>query len=144
MTKKNLWLLMALAALAVIYVCFFTTWFKPKPLVIYDTARQLRRFRNRPDLPYILFGFNNGRYALTEVKVVCLANYQANAETPPLWHLVSDSNSVPVQDFVYGQRIRGMRPAMAGEQAQMLATNVTYVLLVTAGREKGAHNFSLK
>lgn len=144
MTKKNLWLLMALAALTVMYVCCFTTWFKPKPMVIYDTARQLRRFRNRADLPYILFGFTSGRYALTEVKVMSLANFQANPNMPPLWHLISDSNSVPMQEFVYGQRIRGMRPAMAGEQPQMLETNVTYVLLVTAGREKGTHNFSLK
>jgi hypothetical protein len=143
MTKKNLWLFAALAVLATVYVCFFTSWFKPKHILIYDTSRQLRHFRNRPELPYILFGFNNGRLQLTDVKVVPLAHYQVNPDTPPLWHLVSDSNSIPVEEFVYGQRIRGMRLARAGEPAQMLDTNVTYVLLVTAGRLTGSHDFTL-
>jgi len=143
MTKKNLWLLAALAVLATVYVCFFTTWFKPKHILIFDTSRQLRRFRNRQDLPYILFGFSSGKLQLTDVKVVPLAHFQANPNTPALWHLVSDSNSIPVQEFIYGQRIRGMRLAKAGEQPQMLDTNVPYLLLVTSGHLTGTHEFTL-
>jgi hypothetical protein len=144
MTKKNVWLFAGLAALAIIYVCFFTTWFKHKSIGIFDSARPLRHARNRGELPYILFGLDNGLLQLTEIKVVSLTQYQANPNAPSLWHLVSDSNSVPIQEFVYGQRIRGMRPAFKGDQPQDLETNVTYRLFVTAGGEKGFHDFKIK
>lgn len=144
MTKKNLWLFTGLAALAIIYVCFFTNWFKPKTIGIFDTAREVRRFRNRGELPYILFGFENGNFRLTEIKVVSLTNFQSNSRAPTVWHLVSDSNSVPLQQFVYGQHIRGMRPAFSGDQPQDLETNVTYRLFVIAGRYKGFHDFKVR
>ena len=144
MTKKNLWLFAALAVVAATYVCFFTSWFKPKTIGIFDTSRQLRRFRHRGELPYVLFGFENGSFRITEIKVVPLADFQKNPNAPSVWHLVSDSNSVPVQQFVYGQRIRGMRPAFTGDAPQDLETNVTYRLFVAAGNEKGFHDFKIK
>jgi len=61
----------------------------------------------------------------------------------PVWHLISDSNSVPVKVFSYGQGIRGMKPAVAGSRAQPLETNVAYRLLVTAGKAKGQHDFEI-
>ena len=64
--------------------------------------------------------------------------------TPPLWHLVSDSGSAPVREFVYGQGIRGMKPALKGEGPQPLETNVVYRLFVAAGNIKGTHDFKIR
>jgi hypothetical protein len=144
MTKKNLWLFGGLAALLAVYIVFFTDWFKPKTIGIFDTSRPtIRRFRNKQDLPFILFGLE-GKYQLTEIKIVDLAKFEADPLTPTLWHLISDSNSLPVQRFIYGQRIQGMRPSFKGDLPQPLETNVTYRLFVTAGAAKGIHDFSIK
>jgi len=144
MTKKNVWLFAGFATLVVLYIVFFTNWFKPKTIGIFDTSRPMRFFRGRKqDLPFVLFGLE-GTYRLSEVKVVDLAKFQSDPLTPTLWHLVSDSNSVPVQRFVYGQRIWGMRPAFKGDLPQPLDTNVTYRLFVTAGNAKGTHDFQIK
>ena len=62
----------------------------------------------------------------------------------PLWHLVSDSNSVPVMTFFYGQNLRGLQPQVPGSRPQPLATNVAYRLCVTAGKYHGENIFVLK
>jgi len=143
MTKKNILLIAVLLALIAVYAVFFTDWFKTKTIRIFYTNRQVEYVRARRDVPYILFGLE-GRYRLTEVRVVSLADYQKNPNASSLWHLVSDSNSIPVKEFIYGQHIHGMRPALAGENPQTLETNVVYHLIVSAGRIKGEKDFSIK
>lgn len=143
MTKKNAWLFTALAVLVSLYVVFFTNWLKPKTITLFDTTRPMRH-RGRSDLPFILFGITQGQLKLTEVKVVPLDSFRTNSLAPAVWHLISDSNSIPVQRFAYGQRIWGMRPPVRGEVAEPLQTNVTYRLFVVAGRVKGQHDFEIK
>jgi hypothetical protein len=143
MTKKN-WLLLALAlALGVVYIRYFTDWFRPQTIHIAHTTRNLRS-RSQPAnaSPPLNFGLNR-QCRLTEITVVPLAIWQTNPNVPPVWHLISDSNSVPVRTFPYGQGIRGMKPAVAGSRAQPLETNVAYRLLVTAGKAKGQHDFTI-
>jgi len=94
-------------------------------------------------LPSLQFGVNH-KLKLTEIRVVPAAGFQTNQNVLPLWHLVSDSNSVPVNSFSYGQFIRGMKPAVKGARPQMLETNVRYHLIVTAGNFKGEHDFQIK
>jgi len=144
MTKKN-WLLIVIAVgLAVAYGVFFTDWFQPQTVRIFHTTRNLPgRSAQRAGLPNLMFGLNR-KIKLTEIRVVPLAAYQTNQNTLPLWHLVSDSNSVPLKTFTYGQLIRGLKPAIPGIRAQPLTNNVTYRLLVTAGKIKGEHDFELK
>lgn len=143
MTKKDICLVALLVVLATVYVCLFTNWFKPKTIKIGYTARQLRYYRTRKDLPDVLF-LMEGTFRLTDVKVVPLASFQADPHTVPLWHLISDSNSIPVQRFAYGQHIRGMKAALRGAQAQELETNVTYRLFVSAGNTKGYDDFEIQ
>ena len=81
---------------------------------------------------------------LTEIKAVPLAAWQADPNTQPVWHLVSDSGTERVNSFVYGQPIRGLKPAVAGARPQPLETNITYRLFLTAGKFKGQHDFELK
>jgi hypothetical protein len=81
---------------------------------------------------------------LNEITLVAVDAAGTNQSNLPLWHLVSSSNSVPVKSFFYGQNIRGLRPAVSGSRPQPLATNVTYRLIIQAGKVKGQHDFQLK
>ena len=144
MTKKNWLLLATFAALAVVYVVCFTDWFKPKTVQIFHTIRTAHFRRAKAGAgPSLIFGINQ-KLKLTEIKVVPAAEFKTNENTLPLWHIVSDSNSVPVSSFAYGKPIRGMRPAVKGASPQPLETNITYLLIVTAGNIRGEHDFELK
>ena len=145
MTRKS-WILIGFAlALAIAYAVFFTNWFKPGAIKIYHLTRPtgfaMRTRRDAP-APPITFGLE-GSYKLTEIKAVPLAEWQTNQHALPIWHLVSDSNSVPVKFFVYGQRIRGMKPAVPGARPQPLQPNVACRLFVTAGKARGRHDFEI-
>jgi hypothetical protein len=144
MTKKNLLLILFAIALAAVYAVCFTDWFRPGTVQIFHTNRNLHlRLQRGGALPSLIFGVNR-QLRLTELKVVPLAGFQTNKNVLPVWHLVSDSNSVPVKSFFYGQFIGGMRPALKGVRPEPLETNVTYHLIITAGKIKGEHDFELK
>jgi len=135
---------MAGLVFAITYACLFAGWFKPKPIEIYHTWRPAGyAMRNQRDAPATLSFGLEGRFRLTEIRVVSLAAWQTNHGVPPVWHLVSDSNSVPVNLFAYGQRIRGMKPAVPGERPQTLEPDVTYRLSITAGKIQGQHDFEI-
>jgi len=146
MNKRKFILIAVALALAGVYVVCFTDWFKPKTIQISHTVRP-GRFGNRPgataNAPLLAFGLG-GDYMLTEIKVVPLAALQANPLAQPVWHLVSDSNSVPISRLTYGQGIRGMKPEVPGVRPQPLQPNVTYRLLLQAGLLKGQHDFRLR
>lgn len=108
-------------------------------------TRTRSRSRSRqPEAPSatVLFGFNK-KLGLTEIKVVPLSDLQTNKYPHPVWHLISDSNSIPVKAFTYGERISGMRPSTEGIQAEPLESNVEYRLIVDAGSLHAEHNFNI-
>src|SRR5262249_3679105 len=92
----------------------------------------------------IAFGFDR-KYELKEIQIVAVDELKTNNSAPPhpLWHLVSDSNSVPVSGFLYGERISGMRTPVKKAHPEPLQSNVTYRLLVVAGGLKGHHDFRI-
>ena len=146
-TKQSI-LALVVVLLAGIYVYFFTDWFKPRTIHIFHVVRLQSKGRVAPrvaagsqNTDIVTFGFD-ARYQLTEIKVVSLSEWQTNRFAQPLWHLISDSNSVPVKTFPYGIALRGMKPAVARTWPQPLETNVTYRLFVSAGSVKGQHDFS--
>jgi hypothetical protein len=143
MTKKNWLLVVFLLVLVAVYAIWFTDWFKPKTVRVFHTVRELHR-RRRPgtDEPTLMFGLAR-ELRLTEVKVVPLDKYKTDPAITPLWHLVSDSNSIPLKVFTYGERIRGMKPVVPGERPVLLETNVPYRIFVVAGKVKGQHDFEL-
>ena len=143
--ERKTWLLIAgTLVLVAVYVTCFTNWFQPQTVWIFHTSRNVRPAAARGGtLSSLMFGLNRP-LRLTEIRVVPLAAYQTNQNTPPLWHLVSDSNSVPVKAIFYGQFIRGLKPAVPGTRPQSLTNNVTYRLLLTAGKIHGTHDFELK
>lgn len=78
---------------------------------------------------------------LTELKVIPVADLETNQYAHPIWHLVSESNSVPTKAFFYGSRIRGLHPKVPNAQPDPLEPNVTYRLLIEASGLKGQHDF---
>ncbi len=149
MAKKQ-WILLAVFGVLVgVYIRAFTDWGRTPVMQISHATDSkprgaMRQRAKNASVNTVNVRFNLGHpYRLTEVKVVRLAGWQTNKSILPLWHLISDSNSVPTRFFYYGAPIRGMKPIAANIRPEPLETNVTYRLFLTAGSVKGQHDFSL-
>jgi hypothetical protein len=147
MAKRN-WLFIGSAIVLVgVYFCFFTNWFRPRPIEVFYASRFNVKPRNRwiaaanANTEMVFFGLGHS-YKLTEIKVVRLDDWKTNSFALPLWHLISDSNSIPVKLFPYGQPIRGMKPVLARQRPKPLEPNVTYRIFIAAGPAEGAHDFT--
>lgn len=145
MTRNGIFLSIIAVILAACYVCFFTDWFKTETIQIVSQVRPNRNIPNpkNPDQdPVYPVSFTfNGKYRLTSVKVVSASDMQTNNYPVPLWHLISDSNSIPVKSIVYGYPIKGMKPAVPRSRPEPLAPDIDYVLLLEAGNIKARTNF---
>jgi hypothetical protein len=144
--STKVWMLVVLAVVLGGFSLYLNKdWFAKDHIQIYDRSRPVRAVfrRGAPDdsaIDPIVFGFDRP-LRLSELQVIPLAGIQTNSHPQPCWHLVSDSNSVPLKSFTYGMRIRGMRPVAAGVSAQPLEPEAKYRLLIQAGTFKGEHDF---
>lgn len=146
MTRKT-WTLFALAAvLGSVSLYLNQDWFATDNIQIYHRSRPVRAVwhrrkpANNSAVNPVVFGFNRP-LKLTFLKVVVARDLETNPYPHALWHLVSDSNSVPIKDFAYGSRIRGMRPSIKGARPDPLEPGVKYRLLIEAGSRKAEHDF---
>jgi hypothetical protein len=147
MTRK-VWLLCAVALmLGGLSVYLNRDWFARDNIQIYHRSRParavfVRRKRIEADSAVnpIVFGFDR-RLKLTCIKVIPMSDIQTNKYPHPIWHLVSESNSIPTKDFTYGAAIRGMHPAVKEATPDPLEPGVQYRLLVEAGAIKKEHDF---
>jgi len=135
--------------LAAVFVYAFTDWGRRPGMQISHAAtfrpnaNAKQRARNiNPILPVVRFNLDRA-YQLTEIKVVRLSEWQTNQLALPLWHLITDSNSIPTRRFNYGASLRGMKPIAPRVRPQPLETNVSYRLFLTAGSVMGQHDFAL-
>ena len=76
-------------------------------------------------------------------EVVPLTAHEVSPHARPTWELTTSSNSVPIQGFLYGQRVPGMKPASSVPAADPLLSNTTYRLCIEAGRAKGQVDFRI-
>ncbi|HXT11130.1 MAG TPA: hypothetical protein VN873_06165 [Candidatus Angelobacter sp.] len=131
MNKKS-WILIVLAiVLGVVYLIHFTSWFKPKALLISHNER------------FGTVNFSLGDlYQLTDLRVVSLSELESNKYALPIWELKSESNSAPVKMFSYGGRIRGMRPVVDNARPAPLVPGQSYRLFIEAGSLKAQHDFT--
>jgi len=83
------------------------------------------------------------RYRLKSVKVVLAEEARTNRFAHPLWQLVSDAGSVPVDGFSYGVAVKGMRSPADLPQPEPLQPGIEYRLLVEASGVKAEHDFAL-
>lgn len=112
-------------------------------VVVGPPVRGVSRTNENIKLTQLAFGLDR-KCELTEIKVIPVAALGAGSNAVPLWHVVSDSNSVPVKVFAYGDHIRGLRPLVQKSRPMPLEPNVTYRLSVRAGRASGQHDFSVR
>ena len=147
MTRK-LWLLIALAvALGGLSLYLNKDWFASEDIQIHHRSRPARTgFFRRTKLQAkqatdpVFFAFDR-KLKLTSLKVIPVSEIETNRYPHPIWHLVSDSNSVPVTEWAYGLPIRGMRPSVKGATPDPLEPRVKYRLIIEAGKLKAEHDF---
>ncbi len=144
---KKQWLLIGLVVLlGGLSLYLNKDWFSREDIHVYHRSRPARAAtfgRRRPTsngINPITFGFDH-KVRLTSLKVVAVAALQTNKYAQPIWYLISDSNSVPTKDFLYGTLIPGMRPAVKGARPDPPEPGVPYRLLIEAGTRKATHDF---
>ncbi len=146
---KKLWMLIALAVvLGGLSLYINRDWFAKGNIQIISRSRPARLsfFKRKKTVDVgaidpIFFGIDR-KLKLTSLKVISVTEAVTNKYPHAYWHLISDSNSVPVREFVYGIPIRGMRPEVKGATADPLEAGVQYRLLVEAGPVKVEHDFT--
>ena len=145
MTRKN-WTLLALAVVLGGFSLYLNRdWFSRDNIQIYHRSRPARIIfrRARSDTSAvnpIIFGFSR-QLRLTSLKVVAVRDVETNKYPHALWHLATESNSVPIRDFMYGMAIKGLHPALKGAQPEPLEPGVKYRLYVEAGSFRTEHDF---
>ena len=142
MPRQPTTILLALAGLLGGVLVYNGDWFHRHPIQI---THRFHAFGGRFDaggVAPLMFEFS-ARLKLTSVKVVALGDTLTNSTVHTLWHMVSDSNSVPTRGFLYGMDIPGMRPSFGGVIAEPLDPTQRYRLLIEAGSIKAQHDFDL-
>jgi hypothetical protein len=143
MTKKTV-LLIALAVLlagASLYIN--RDWFTPKPIQISHRSLRVLVGNRRPGTPAPIVFLLDRPLRLTSVKVVAVNGLETNKYPHALWELVTDSESMPVKEFVYGNRLEGMEPAIKGTSPGTLEAGMTYRIMIRAGSSKAQHDFTV-
>ena len=148
MTRNGYVLLAIAALLGAAYLCLFTDLFNKETIQIIPQIRPGRASNvsgsgDKPPVCPVSFSFN-GKYQLTSVKVVPADDLATNKYANPVWHIISDSNSVATKAVVYGYPVKGMKPAIARTRPEPLLPNIPYVVMVEAGKIKGRTNFFTK
>jgi len=140
MRKKEIFWIGALLILGGAYIHFFTHWFEKPEIGIAASIRPNRR-AHPPEL-MVTFSLNND-YRLTSLKVLPLDGNKFDPLAPPVWQLISDSNSVPLRGFRYGQKIGGMKPALNGVRPDPLTPGVNYRLILSTSDAAGSKDFRM-
>ncbi|MCX6884782.1 MAG: hypothetical protein NTX27_07040 [Verrucomicrobia bacterium] len=145
MTRKN-WMMVAVALLlGGLSLYLNRDYFSKDTIQIYHRSRPARAGfgRRQPadsNVNPLTLGFNRA-VRLKSLKVIPVAALETNKYAHPVWHLVSESNSIPIKDFLYGMRIQGMHPAIANSRPDPLEPGVKYRLLVESSQFKGEYDF---
>ena len=152
MNKKEYYLIGLVVVLIGVYAVFFTDWFRTRPIRIEHTFRSPREAwtgsgtrvdTNSRPMQGITFSLHKD-YRLVSVSVVPLEEYLTNKFAHPLWQLVADKESEPVDSIAYGMNLPGMKPSVEGAVADPLQANVEYRLLIETRRQKGEHDFTME
>jgi hypothetical protein len=144
MTKKTIFFIVLVVLLGGLSFYLNRDRFKSAPLEIGHRSVVprdwlVRRFKNSHSNPVIFL--LNRETRLTSVKVVLPSELATNQFALAIWNLTSESNSVPIKDFIYGVTIPGMKPVVKGAVPDFLEPGVTYRLIVEAGPLKAEHDF---
>lgn len=139
MKNQTKLLIFTAVILAAVYAYKFTDWFAEKKIQI--KFRSLGRVQGNGKTSDPITFFLDKEYRLTSIKIISLDDAATNKYPHDFWHLISESNSIPVSDFVYGKNISGMKPSIAGLAAEPLQKAANYRITVEAGKLKGEKDF---
>lgn len=143
MSRKNLFQTSLFVLLGVICFYVYRDHFKGQVIQISHRSISQRgaRFRRLTDseTEAVVFLLNQP-LKLKSVKVFPVKDLVQAGQ--PVWELVSDSSSAPVQDFGYGMGIRGMHTVISGAAPGTLERGVTYRVQIVAGHDKVQHDFT--
>lgn len=148
MTKTGIFLIVVALALGASYLYWFTDLFVPPTIQILAQVRPGKkdgtaRFDDTAVYP-VSFAFNK-KFPLTEVMVVVASEAKTSKYPRPLWHLISDSNSVPVKSLVYGgYPPKGMKPKIPKARPEPLEPELVYTLIVKSDNYSGQVDFKTK
>jgi hypothetical protein len=112
---------------------------RSRPVPAAGRKRPTRNFGS-PDIEPITF-LADRQLKMTSLKVIPVSDLETNKYPQAIWHLVSDSNSVPTREFFYGAPIPGMHPAVEGISADTLVPGEKYRLVVETASIKIEHDF---
>jgi len=145
MSRNGIVLSAIAVLLAAVYVFYFTDAFTKQTIQIIPQVRPNRVSAiPRADESTIVYPVSfalDGKYQITSVKVVAADDLKTNKYPEALWHLISDSNSLPTKSFLYGQKIPGMKSSSPRARPQPLQPNISYTLMIQAGKAQGRTNF---
>ena len=145
MTKQSIVLITVAVLLGAAYVAFFTDWFRKPRIQILAQIRPPRSSRSSSSpidtaVYPVSFAFDK-KYQFTEIKVVAVEDEKTNKFPHAVWHMISDSNSLPVKALVYGAPLRGMKPKVPKASPDSLIPEVAYRIYLDAGNAKGQQDF---
>jgi hypothetical protein len=145
MTKKPILLILVTAVIGGAWLYVNRDWFANDRIQIHTRVVPAGVGLRRLEAPAagaapIMFEWDR-KLKLTSVKVIPVAAMETNKYAHEIWHLVSDSNSVPTRGFIYGMRVPGMRPASKGLDPEPLVPGEKYRLFLQAGSLKVEHDF---
>ena len=112
MSGKGIFLTTIATVLAVVYMIYFTDWFRSGTIQIVPTLRVHGTMKVElepgmtPVYP-VAFSFR-GKYEFTSVRVVYAEDLATNKYPHALWDLISDRSSKPTEYLIYGQTPKGM------------------------------------
>jgi hypothetical protein len=144
MTKRTIFSL----ALLLGFIGFYLYWndfFRAPRIQVTASIRPGRLSSLNPDAYPVTFMLD-GKYKLTSIKVVSVADAKTNKYPHPLWHMISDSASEPTKIITYGSKdnLRGMKPSVPKGRPEPLQPNVPYRIYVEAGKAIGTNDFMTK
>ena len=141
MNNRSIFLVAVAVILGAAYACFFTDWFKKKQIQISFRTFPGRAVKSDVEPIMILL---DKQYQLTSIKVVSADEFRTNKFAHPVWHLIPASNSVPVTDFGYGERVKGMKPSEPKAIAEKLVPEAKYRIILDAGNVHGEREFTAR
>lgn len=143
MTKKNILIFVLVLLLGGLSFYLNRNRFGSEPLHISHRSMPPRgeRAGGRSAAAPVFFLFNKG-FKPKSIKVFVVSDAETNKYPHAIWNLVPDSKPVAISQFIYGDRVSGMRPAVEGVGPEPLVPGVPYRLVVEGGSEKAEHDFT--